>query len=58
MSLVTYLNPAVIENNSIEGIKIKDRTISSSKIDETIASKSYVDEAIANAITTALNTAV
>lgn len=42
----TFLNPNVIENGSIEGIKIKDGTISSSKIDGTVASKNYVDTAV------------
>ena len=61
MSLITYLNPDVIKDDSIEGIKlkdgsidaikIKDGAISASKIDETIASKSYVDNTIASAIT-------
>lgn len=51
----TFLNPNVIKNGSIEGIKIKDGTISSSKIDGTVASKSYVDTAVDD-ITTNLAT--
>ena len=43
MGVLTYLNPNVIKDSSIEGIKIKDNSISSSNIDETVASKSYVD---------------
>ena len=48
MSLITYLNPAVVKDNSIEGIKIKDGSITSSKIDSSVASTEYVDNAIAN----------
>ena len=38
MSLITYLNPAVIKDNSIEGIKIKDGSITSTKIDSSVSS--------------------
>ena len=48
MSLITYLNSAVVKDNSIEGIKIKDGSITSSKIDSSVASKKYVDNTIAN----------
>ena len=50
MSLITYLNPAVVKDNSIEGIKIKDGSITSTKIDSSVASKKYVDNTIASAI--------
>ena len=43
MSLITYLNPAVVKDNSIEGIKIKDGSITSTKIDSSVASAEYVD---------------
>ena len=48
MSLITYLNPAVVKGNSIEGIKLKDGSITSTKIDSSVASKKYVDDTIAN----------
>ena len=50
MSLITYLNPTVVKDNSIEGIKIKDGSITSTKIDSSVASKKYVDDTIASAI--------
>ena len=48
MSLITYLNSAVVKDNSIEGIKIKNGSITSTKIDSSVASTKYVDNAIAN----------
>ena len=43
---MTFLNPDVIKDYSIEGTKLKDGSISISNIDGTVASKSYVDTAI------------
>ena len=51
MSLITYLNPAVIKDNSIEGIKIKDGSITSTKIDSSVSSGDDVITALVQSIT-------
>lgn len=51
MSLITYLNPAVIKDNSIEGIKIKDGSITSTKIDSSVSSGDGVITALVQSIT-------
>ena len=51
MSLITYLNPAVVKYNSIEGIKIKDGSITSSKIDSSVVSGGDAVTTIVQSIT-------